>query len=42
MPRSTGPTHRALMAQLRPMKDKTRGYAHRIDVTADVRRSGGR
>src|SRR6185437_7702818 len=26
----------ALMAQLRPMKDKTRGYAHRIDLTADV------
>src|SRR6185437_6521527 len=24
------------MAQLRPMKDKTRGYAHRIDLAADV------
>jgi uncharacterized protein YndB with AHSA1/START domain len=24
------------MAQLRHMKDKTRGYAHRIDLTADV------
>src|SRR5215469_13582629 len=27
---------RALMAQLHPMKDKTRGYAHRIDLAADV------
>jgi uncharacterized protein YndB with AHSA1/START domain len=25
------------MAQLRPMKDKTRGYAHRIDLTADLK-----
>jgi uncharacterized protein YndB with AHSA1/START domain len=24
------------MAQLRPMKEKTRGYAHRIDLAADV------
>ena len=24
------------MAQLRPMKDKIRGYAHRIDLAADV------
>jgi uncharacterized protein YndB with AHSA1/START domain len=27
---------RALMAQLHLMKDKTRGYAHRIDLTVDV------
>ena len=24
------------MAQLRPMKEKTRGYAHRIDLSVDV------